>query len=87
MNLKTEHPADRQLERFMRGELPREEVPAVVRHLLAGCPQCVAVTRRVWARGDMPLALRILLVEGLAWQAEASRESPFYLRWSRREEP
>ncbi len=38
----------------MRGELPREEVRAVVRHLLAGCPACREVTRRLWALGEAP---------------------------------
>jgi len=68
----------------MRGELPREEARVVVRHLLTGCPQCLAVTRRAWARGDQPYVLRMLLEEGLA--TEASRAVPFRLR-SRREEP
>ena len=81
------HPAAETLERFVRGELPREKAPAVVRHLLTGCPRCVAIARRAWNRGDQPLALRILLEEGLASQAEASRADPFRLRQGRREEP
>jgi len=78
------HPDERRLAAFMRGELPREEARAVVRHLLTRCPECAAVTRRYWARGDQPYALRSLLEEGLA--TEASRAAPFRLR-SRREEP
>ena len=54
------HPAPRQLEAFMRGLLPRRERPAVVRHLLTGCPECVAVTGRMWASGDLPRPLTIL---------------------------
>jgi hypothetical protein len=79
------HPDQAKLERLLRGELPREEAPAVIRHLLTGCPQCLSVTRRAWACGEQPLALRILLEEGLASQAEASRTLPFRLR-NRREE-
>jgi anti-sigma factor RsiW len=81
------HPAAETLEHFMRGELPQEEALAVVRHLLTGCPRCIAVTRRHWTRGDQPLALRILLEEGLASQAEASRTAPFRLPWGRGKEP
>ena len=80
------HPAAETLERFIRGELAREEIPAVVRHLLTRCPKCTAVARRCLARGDQPYALRILLEEGLASQAEASRMIPFRRRWGRREE-
>lgn len=46
------HPAQSQLERFLRGELTRAEARQVVRHLLTGCPSCVAVARRVWRLGD-----------------------------------
>jgi hypothetical protein len=48
------HPAESELERFMRGELTRSETRAVVRHLLAGCEVCRAVTRRLWGFGDRP---------------------------------
>lgn len=47
-----EHPDTQLLERFMRAELKSAERKAIVRHLLTGCPQCVAVTRRLWALGD-----------------------------------
>lgn len=46
------HPAREQLERWMRGELPRSEAAGVVRHLLTGCPACFQVTRRLWSLGD-----------------------------------
>jgi len=46
------HPASDELERFMRCELKRPERPAVVRHLLTGCPRCLAVTQRLWDFGD-----------------------------------
>jgi len=84
--MRDEHPGDRQLERFVRGELPREDISAIVRHLLTRCPRCLAVARRSWSRGDQPYGLRILLEEGLASQAEASRAVPFRLCWGRREE-
>jgi hypothetical protein len=53
------HPAGRQLARFMNGdgELPRDETRALVRHLLAGCPRCVEVTRRLWRPEPPPYAL------------------------------
>ena len=41
-------PSEERLERFMRGMLPRAEAAAVVRHLLTGCPYCLAVTRKLW---------------------------------------
>ena len=44
-NLRPNHPAPAALQRFLRGEASRAEVRTVVRHLLAGCPECVAVTR------------------------------------------
>ncbi|MFL6264294.1 MAG: hypothetical protein ACJ76Y_31795 [Thermoanaerobaculia bacterium] len=50
----TAHPTASELERFMRGELTRSETRAVVRHLLAGCGICRAVTRRLWSFGDRP---------------------------------
>jgi hypothetical protein len=42
------HPDRGLLQRFLRGEASREEKGEVVRHLLAGCRECVAVTRPVW---------------------------------------
>jgi hypothetical protein len=53
-----DHPAAGLLERFMRGELSgdsgRTECRMIVRHLLAGCPQCARITGRLWALGDLP---------------------------------
>src|SRR6185369_4234956 len=48
------HPTESELQRFMRGELAPGEARAVVRHLLAGCETCRAVTRRLWSFGDPP---------------------------------
>lgn len=48
------HPPEMRLVRFMRCELSQREVDPVVRHLLAGCPQCLEVTRRLWALGEAP---------------------------------
>jgi tetratricopeptide (TPR) repeat protein len=42
------------LERFRRGEAGREEARAVVRHLLAGCPECRQATARIWPALDAP---------------------------------
>ncbi len=42
------HPAEETLLRFLRGEASQAERRAVVRHLLAGCPECLAVTRPAW---------------------------------------
>lgn len=64
------HPGPWELERFMAGELSRAESSSVVRHLLTGCPRCVAVTGRLWALGERLRALRFLAEEGLA--AESS---------------
>lgn len=47
-----QHPDLRLLERFMRNELQGQERRTVVRHLLAGCPQCVSVTRQLWSLAD-----------------------------------
>jgi hypothetical protein len=57
-------PGAKELERFMRRELSRPEVLAVVRHLLTGCPRCVVVTRRSWDLGKRRRALEILVAEG-----------------------
>ena len=50
------HPEKEILLRFMRGEATRPERRAVVRHLLTGCGECVAVTRPVWSFADEPVA-------------------------------
>jgi hypothetical protein len=46
-----DHPDSQLLERFMRGEVDARERRWVVRHLLAGCARCTAVTRRLWSFG------------------------------------
>ncbi|HEV7507223.1 MAG TPA: hypothetical protein VGS07_20200 [Thermoanaerobaculia bacterium] len=40
-----EHPPPADLQRFLRGETSRGEARAVVRHLLAGCPECATAMR------------------------------------------
>lgn len=42
------HPREETLLRFLKGETSGAETREVVRHLLAGCRQCVAVTKPVW---------------------------------------
>lgn len=46
------HPAEEDLVRFMRGELAPRTAGPIVRHLLAGCTRCSAVTRELWSLGD-----------------------------------
>lgn len=50
-----DHPATMDLERFMRGGLGRAATRELVRHMLTGCPQCLAVTRRLWTLGERSL--------------------------------
>lgn len=54
----TGHPDSGLLERFVRGDLSgargRAECRMIVRHLLAGCPLCTRITRRLWRLGDFP---------------------------------
>ena len=52
------HPAPERLEHFMRGTLPWAGTLGIVRHLLTGCSECVAVTRSFWKLGDMRLRRR-----------------------------
>jgi hypothetical protein len=47
-----EHPHPDLLHRFLRGEASKSENGAVVRHLLSGCRECLAVTRPVWQAVD-----------------------------------
>lgn len=42
------HPDPAVLESFLANGLTAPERRRVVRHLLAGCPRCVEVTRRAW---------------------------------------
>ncbi|HSU83493.1 MAG TPA: hypothetical protein VLR69_13805 [Thermoanaerobaculia bacterium] len=46
------HPDPQLLERFMRNEAAGEERRWIVRHLLAGCARCGAITRRLWELGE-----------------------------------
>jgi hypothetical protein len=46
------HPDPQLLERFMRNEASREERRWIVRHLLAGCARCGAITRGLWKLGE-----------------------------------
>jgi tetratricopeptide (TPR) repeat protein len=50
------HPDPILLERFMRNEVEGSERRWIVRHLIAGCSRCVAVTSRLWSLGDPPAA-------------------------------
>src|SRR6202049_2787397 len=50
------HPDPILLERFMRNEVEGAERRWIVRHLIAGCSRCVAVTSRLWSLGDPPAA-------------------------------
>ena len=50
-----DHPDPRLLERFMRGEAFALERRSIVRHMLSGCPQCLAITRPLWRFADLPL--------------------------------
>jgi hypothetical protein len=43
------HPDATMLARFMSSHSPRDEAREVVRHLLTGCPECLAVTRSLWS--------------------------------------
>lgn len=47
-----DHPDPQLLERFMRNEAAGEERRWIVRHLLAGCARCGAITRRLWELGE-----------------------------------
>ena len=46
------HPDPILLERFMRNEVEGSDRRWIVRHLIAGCSRCVAVTSRLWSLGD-----------------------------------
>lgn len=57
--LRRAHPGESDLERFLRGETSKAERMWVVRHLLKGCPDCVAVVRPVWGPADRPRTNRL----------------------------
>ena len=46
------HPARKELQRLMKGELSRVEARVVVRHLLRSCPICTRETRKLWHFGE-----------------------------------
>ena len=48
------------LERFLRAELPREEIRDFVRHVLRRCPRCSGLLREVSRRADVQALLRVL---------------------------
>lgn len=48
------HPSSDRLVLFLRAEVPAAERRAIVRHLLAGCPACTAVTRAAWLTAPPP---------------------------------
>jgi hypothetical protein len=68
-----EHPTTEQLERFMRGELPRKKRRAVVRHLLTGCPLCGQVTGPLWS-GAQPEFEPTGRVSAMAAMVSAAQE-------------
>jgi hypothetical protein len=68
------HPPQVDLERFMRGHLPRDRALKVVRHLLTGCPWCVHVTGRLWGCGEPLPGLVVLAAElDRIWQRHRNR--------------
>jgi hypothetical protein len=76
-----QHPDLSLLERFMRNEARPAERRWVVRHLLSRCSSCLAVTRRLWALGDPPAAMRLPHLQGglhdeTASPGEASASPP-----------
>jgi len=50
-----DHPDPHLLARFMRNAADAPERRRVVRHLLAGCARCAAVTRQLWDLGEPPV--------------------------------
>jgi hypothetical protein len=60
------HPSEDALQRFARGELSRQEVKDIVRHLLGNCAPCRRVTARLWGPGA----------------SEPSTESPIAGHWA-----
>ena len=78
------HPHPESLQRFLRGESSRQEKGKVVRHLLAGCPECFAVTRPVGGMaGSLEQELEVL--EAMALRAEPNLENRYMSRAGRDE--
>ncbi|HVR95379.1 MAG TPA: hypothetical protein VMW27_02110 [Thermoanaerobaculia bacterium] len=50
-----DHPTSDALLRFLAGEASKAERRAIVRHLLTGCRECIAVTRPVWLVAKSPM--------------------------------
>jgi len=73
-----EHPQPEALHRFLRGEASPSERRAIVRHLLAGCGQCAAVTRPVWllAEGIVPVMEAMKGDDMSLLSTAAGREGP-----------
>ncbi|HEX4963085.1 MAG TPA: hypothetical protein VF173_19800 [Thermoanaerobaculia bacterium] len=71
-----EHPGPDVLLRFLRGEAALAESSTVVRHLLTGCRECLAVTRPVWELAEQkpePLAIYQRKGSSRTGRMEASR--------------
>jgi hypothetical protein len=67
------HPEPAELERFMRGVLPRDRARAVVRHMLTNCRKCIEITHRWWRLGGRAPGLEALLKEMLAEEEGVGR--------------
>jgi hypothetical protein len=65
------------LDGFLRGELPRDAVRALVRHLLTGCPACREVGRRAWelSDGEEPYMEQINAAQEQLWEIVDELES------------
>jgi hypothetical protein len=70
------HPAPQLLERFMRNEAAGEERRWIVRHLLAGCARCGAITRRLWELGEPGPEVAERRPEGKIGKASGSPAEP-----------
>ena len=53
------HPTRDELEGFLTGALGRPARPRILRHLLAGCPECTAICRPILAGLDPRFALEV----------------------------
>lgn len=56
--MRDDHPEPDLLARFMAGDASHIERSAVVRHLLTGCRECLAVTRQIWGFAERALKER-----------------------------
>jgi hypothetical protein len=78
------HPERRDLEAFMRAELPRNEAPCVVRHLLTNCAECLEVTRRLWRPERSEVVLRAVAEEETRQARRAAIRSRRLLKFNGR---